>query len=76
MMCDKCNELLIQLELFQNKLNGGRGMNCIDTIIYFLKRNDLYNAYLVAENERDKITGCPYSDVVSYFQDNFWNKIV
>lgn len=58
------------LELLQKDKNNGRGVSCVQTIIFYLKNGERDKANAVVSNEWDKIS-C-YPDIADFLvQHNF-----
>lgn len=51
--------LICRLQDLQSQLNQGRGLNCIDTVIFFLNKGDINKAKACVINEWDKISAYP-----------------
>lgn len=51
-----CSKLTHNLQMAQNSINHGRGLDCVDTIIFFLNRGEINKAIACARNEWDKIS--------------------
>jgi len=52
-------ELANQLDDLQKDKNGGRGVSCAQTIVFYLRRGDIQSAKAVCWNEADKIVNYP-----------------
>lgn len=61
-------KLIEDLQQLQMQCNSGRGLNCVQDIIEYLKNGDLHHAKVVACNEFDKIRY--YSDICQYIEQN------
>ncbi len=48
-----------KLDALQSEKNGGRGISCIRTLIFYLDRGDIDSAKAVFLNESDKIRNYP-----------------
>lgn len=68
-MNKNCAKLSRDLKLLQSSCNGGRGLNCVETMIMYLDANDFHHAQIVAFNEFDKIS--KYADLSKYIERSF-----
>jgi predicted cupin superfamily sugar epimerase len=65
-----------KLDDMQSKQNNGRGVTCVCTIVYYLRKDDMDSARAVARNESDKLW--QYPDIREFIHKNlepigFWN---
>ncbi len=51
----------------QSEKNDGRGVDCVKTLIYYLRNNDWQRACAAANNEWDKISS--YKDIADFVID-------
>lgn len=66
-MIKDCSQLYTDLLKIQNKINCGKGIDCVNTILFFLSKDDVHKARVVAENEHDKIS--VYPELLNYLQE-------
>jgi hypothetical protein len=60
------HELEMELTAINNKLNNGRGVGAVRTVITYLKLCDLASAEAVVRNEFDKLRN--YPEVVNWLR--------
>lgn len=63
--------IIENLRLLQKKINNGRGISCVDTIIFFLENKKINEANACIINEWDKICGYPILE--EYVKNNICN---
>ena len=66
------DQLAEELNEIQKGKNGGNGVDCVRTIVNFLKLNQINTARAVCFNEGDKII--KYSDIKEWIKDNLFKK--
>lgn len=64
-------KIMSDLKSLQKEVNGGRGINCVDTIIFFLENGETEKAKACTVNEWDKISGYPI--LADYIRENIYN---
>lgn len=67
---EQINETIIQhIQNIQKTINNGRGINCIETVLFFLQNNQTKKAIACIYNEWDKISA--YTSMAQYLNDTF-----
>lgn len=56
-----------KIEQLQKEVNNGNGLDCVNTILFFLKNKQENKAIICIQNEWDKISG--YLPLYLYFKD-------
>lgn len=68
------DEIADELDRLQEVKYEGRGVSCVQTLIFYLRRKDYGSAKAVARNEGDKIRN--HEDVVAVLKRiGFWSEI-
>lgn len=57
-------EVISELEALQAAKNQDRGVDCVRTLITYLRKGNFYSAHLCAKNEWDKISS--YTDIANF----------
>ena len=65
-------DLASELEILQAQENEGRGVECVRSIVTYLRVGDTESARNVAYNEGDKIRS--YPGIVTWLQDNLMGR--
>ena len=58
-MKTKIQSIILHIQDLQQTINHGRGLNCIDTVLFFLQKNQTQKAVACIHNEWDKISAYP-----------------
>lgn len=67
-------EIAAELDSLQAKKYDGRGVSCVRTLIFFLRREEFDSAQAVARNESDKIRS--HEDIVAVLKRiGFWYEL-
>lgn len=65
------NKVISDLKSLQKEVNNGRGINCVNTVIFFLESGEIEKAKACIINEWDKISGYPI--LSDYIKENIYN---
>lgn len=65
------DDLANRLDELQKIKNGGRGIGCVETVIFYLRRGDMDKTRAVCWNEADKIVS--YPDVRKFIQQELFS---
>ncbi len=69
-------EQIKALDELQASKNGGRGVSCVQSIVFYAKRDDYRSVITVCQGENDKISSYPdiqkmlYKLVPEYFEEH------